>query len=221
LYLIGKDKAMPFEVYDFRTDIRNILVTPQIRSRFLRMEVGQVNASHTHDLGHEIFLILQGLAEFEIEGHKETLSPGQMCIALTDEAHIVRNVGDEPVIMYLSVTPHIQPTHTFWNDDGTKKPPRFTANAAYDLPTDRTTPTETLAETHLQAAETLAATTAATVQAQRAQMALFKQALADQDDEAALAARDAMWQALSPMFQQVYDLADAWNALTARTVDDR
>ena len=39
---------MGFPVYDYRTDIRNILVTPQIRSRFLRMELGQVNRGHTH-----------------------------------------------------------------------------------------------------------------------------------------------------------------------------
>ena len=53
---------MAFQVYDYREDIRNILVTPQIRSRFLKMDVGQVNRSHSHDLGHEIFLILQVVA---------------------------------------------------------------------------------------------------------------------------------------------------------------
>ena len=31
---------MGFPVYDFRKDIRNILVTPEIRARFLRMELG-------------------------------------------------------------------------------------------------------------------------------------------------------------------------------------
>ena len=38
---------MSFQVFDYRTDITNMLVTPQIRSRFLKMAVGQVNASHT------------------------------------------------------------------------------------------------------------------------------------------------------------------------------
>ena len=211
---------MSFEVYDYRTDIRNILVTPQIRSRFLRMEVGQVNQSHTHDLGHEIFLILQGLAEFDIEGHKEVLGPGQMCIALTDEAHIVRNVGDEPVIMYLSVTPHIQPTHTTWNDDGTKQPPAFRPNSVYDVPVDRTTPTGELADRHLQAAERLAETVAETTRVQREQMEAFKAALAGGDKAVARKARDAMWAALYTMYRQVYDLADAWNDFTARTAGD-
>ena len=53
-----------------------------------------LNAGHTHDLGHEIFLILQGRAEFEIDGQSAVLGPGQMCIALTDQYHTVRNVGD-------------------------------------------------------------------------------------------------------------------------------
>lgn len=210
---------MSFEVYDYRTDIRNILVTPQIRSRFLWMEVGQVNRSHTHDLGHEIFLILQGQAEFEIEGEKQVLGPGQMCIALTDEAHIVRNVGDEPVIMYLSVTPHIQPTHTMWTEEGTKEPPQFRPNTVYDVELDRTTSTEELADRHLQAAETFAETVEATTNVQREHVIAFKQALASGDKEAALKARDAMWAALYTMYKQVYELADAWNDFTSRTAD--
>lgn len=56
---------MALPVYDFRTDIRNIFVTPQIRSRFLRFEVGTVAQRHSHDLGHEIFLVLSGRAEFD------------------------------------------------------------------------------------------------------------------------------------------------------------
>ena len=66
---------MSLKVYDYRSDIVNMLVTPQIRCRFLKMAVGQFNAGHTHDLGHEIFLILQGRAEFEIDGQSAVLGP--------------------------------------------------------------------------------------------------------------------------------------------------
>ena len=75
---------MSFTVYNYRTDIRNVLVTPQIRSRFLRMEPGQVSQSHSHDLGDEIFLILQGRCELKIDGETQELGPGEMCIALAD-----------------------------------------------------------------------------------------------------------------------------------------
>ena len=54
------------------------VVTPQIRSRFLKMEPGQSAQRHSHDLGHEIFLILEGRVEFEIDGEIEALGPGQM-----------------------------------------------------------------------------------------------------------------------------------------------
>ena len=35
---------------------------------------------------------------FEIDGEVKVLGPGQACIALVDQTHTVRNVGDEPVI---------------------------------------------------------------------------------------------------------------------------
>lgn len=183
---------MSLKVYDFRTDIANVLVTPQIRCRFLKMEIGQFNTGHTHDLGHEIFLVLQGHAEFEVDGQRATLGPGQFCIALADQHHTVRNAGDEEVIMFLSVTPHVQPTHTFWNEDGTKMPPRFMPAGSYDEPADRATRTAELAGRH---------------------------AVAAGDERAAAAARERMWDALSDVFGRTMALGDAWNAFAARTAD--
>ncbi len=210
---------MPFQVLDFHKDIRNVLTTPEIRARFLQIDVGQTSQSHTHDLGHEIFLILQGRAQFTIEGHAEVLGPGQLCVALTDEAHEVRNVGDEPVIMYLSVTPHIQPTHTMWNEDGTKEPPRFVLNTSYDVEPDRTTPTDELLDQQLEAAEEWLAAVEANTRTQRNQIAAYKAARAAGDQETTLAARDAMWETLYPAFRRAFALADVWNSFTSRTVD--
>jgi quercetin dioxygenase-like cupin family protein len=216
---------MPFEVYDYRTDIRNILVTPEIRARFMRIEVGGISGGshpgrgHSHDLGHEDFLVLQGQAEFEIDGETRVLGPGQACIARADQTHTQRNVGDEPVIMYLSVTPHIQPTHTSWTEEGDKATRKFDPSTTYHLPPDRTTPTEELLECHVAAMEALARTTEITRGVQRAQAAAFRRALEAGDTSSALRARDAMWEALYPMFAQVYALAEAWNNLTYRTAD--
>ena len=72
---------MAFEVFDYRTDNRNILVTPEIRARLMRIEVGELSGGnrpgrgHSHDLGHEVFLILQGQAEFEIDGETRVVGP--------------------------------------------------------------------------------------------------------------------------------------------------
>lgn len=210
---------MPFKVLDFHKDIRNVLTTPEIRARFLQVDVGHTAQSHTHDLGHEIFLILQGQAEFTIEGHAEVLGPGQLCIALTDEMHQVRNVGDEPVIMYLSVTPHIQPTHTMWNEDGTKKPPRFALNTGYDVEPDRSTPTDEILDQQLAAAEEWMVAVETHTQTQREQIAAYKAARRAGDEEAAHAARNAMWESLYPAFRRAFALADVWNSFTSRTVD--
>ena len=91
----------------------------------------------------------------------------------------------------------------------------------YDQQPDRMTPTETLVDRHLAAVEALAETTVTTTTVQQEQVALFRQALAQGDKDAAYQARDAMWRALYTMYKAVYDLADAWNDFTARTADDK
>jgi len=211
---------MDLPVYDFHTDIKNLLVTPQIRSRFLKMAVGQFNAGHTHDLGHEIFLILQGKAEFVIEGRKAVLGPGQLCIARTDEYHTVENVGDDEVIMYLSVTPHIQPTHTNWHEDGTKMPPRFTLNSAYDLEPDRTTPTTELLDACLNKAETFTAAADSFAETMKSQAAHFNDALRTEDKEGMIQARNTMWAALSAVYSTLANFSEDWNEFGSRTVDE-
>ncbi|CAN5645907.1 hypothetical protein BH10CHL1_BH10CHL1_48240 [soil metagenome] len=215
---------MSLTVYDFRSDIRNLFVTPEIRSRFLRFEVGAVAQRHTHDLGHEIFLILAGRAEFEIDGEKAELGPGQLCIARANQHHQVRVLGDEPMTMYLSVTPHIQPTHTFWTNDGwgddtEKLPPRFIPNTAYDVPVDTTTPTEELLDRHVEAAKALAQNIQASALTQRSQARLYKKALAAGDKEAANQARDEMWDALSTVYQSMAEWGQIWNDFAARAAE--
>ena len=130
---------MGIAVYDYRNPehVKNLFVTSEMRSRILRLEPGlEFNERHSHDLGHEVFLILQGVAEFEINGEIARIEPGQLCFAAVDEPHAVRVVGDEPVIMYLSVTPHILPTHTMLTQNGERKPIHFAGPDAYDVALD-------------------------------------------------------------------------------------
>ena len=46
---------MPIRVYDYRTDLSNLVVEPQIRSRFRVVELGPVPQVHSHDVGGETF----------------------------------------------------------------------------------------------------------------------------------------------------------------------
>jgi quercetin dioxygenase-like cupin family protein len=211
---------MSFTVYDYRTDIRNVLVTSQIRSRFLRMESGQTAQLHSHDLGHEIFLILEGRAEFEIDGEAQELGPGQMCIALANQMHAIRVVGDEPMTMYLSVTPHIQPTHTTRTKDGGRLPHRFMPSSAYDVKIDTSTSIEELIERHVKAAQAVAQAAQANAKIQQDMAAKLKRAIAEGDSNAATNVRNAMWEALFTMFKSVYDLADVWNELAPRATGE-
>lgn len=79
----------------------------------------------------------------------------------------MRNVGDDEVIMYLSVTPHILPTHTFWTEDGEKMPPRFARSASFDQESDTTVAVGDRADEHLQSVEGFVAQVEETAETQR------------------------------------------------------
>jgi mannose-6-phosphate isomerase-like protein (cupin superfamily) len=209
---------MGFTVYDYREDIRNILATPQIRARFCLLEpgTGDLDQSHTHDLGHEIFIILSGRAEFKIDGEVKELGPGQMCYALAGEPHGVRVIGDEPVYMYLSVTPHIQPTHTFYSDEGERQPPLFRPSSDYDTRTDEDTPIDQLIDRHADATRRVAEEAQASVQVQERMAKALKEALAAGDGKAAADIRAVMSEAHLALFKATEKLAEEWNALAPR-----
>src|SRR5207237_4091912 len=117
--------AEGLEFFDYRTDLKNFLVTPEMRSRFMRLEPGRDYTGHTHDLGHEIFLVMEGTIDFDVAGRTARLGPGQACIALVDETHLLRVDGDQPATIYLSVTPHLAPTHTRWDEQSNQLPPKY------------------------------------------------------------------------------------------------
>lgn len=200
---------MGFPVYDFRNPdhITNMLVTPQIRSRFLRMEPGTEAQGHTHDLGQEIFLILSGRCAFTIDGETEELGPGQMCIALIDQMHSVRVIGDEPMIMYLSVTPHVQPTHTFWDAAGQKLPSRFSPNTNYDL--------EVRTDVTVAALLAQQAALAGQVAEAATEVARVNQAVHESGDFSP-EAREQMWEVLRRLHLRLAAMDDNWNELAPR-----
>ena len=210
---------MGFPVYDYRTDLRNVLVTPQIRSRFLRVEPGPMPTPHTHDLGHEIFLVLSGRAEFEIDGEKAEVGPGQMCVALIDQPHAVRALGDKPVTMYLSVTPHIQPTHTTWTEDGQRMPLRFAPSANYDVDYGAPRPLGALTGELAGAIEALA-DAAEAAGGQEEALGHLRKAIDDGDLATAAEIRTRVWEKLFQIFQQANAAADLWNELAPRADGD-
>src|SRR5438309_1143707 len=63
----GGSTLMTLEVWDTVRDVRNLFITPEIRARIMRFEPHQLSSGHTHDVGHEMFLVLEGQAEFAID----------------------------------------------------------------------------------------------------------------------------------------------------------
>ena len=209
---------MPYPVYDFRHDVKNLFITPTIRGRFMRMEPGEVHARHSHDLGDELFLILDGECDMEIAGERAVLGPGQACIAYANQLHQARNTSDKPMTMYLSVTPHIEPTHTHYDAaTGALLPPRYNPPTAFDKgDTLAAIPTGELAERHLHAVRALAEVASGAAERQAISIAALKRA-AEADDAAALkAAMDETWEQVRATFRALNTLAVAWNDLAPR-----
>src|SRR5215472_17400195 len=179
---------MPLTVWDARADIRNLCITPEIRSRIMRFDAGQVSAGHTHDLGHEMFVVLDGRAEFTIAGKSAILGPGQACVARAGEWHEIRVVGDKPMTLYLSVTPHVEPTHTQWDrEGGTKLPYRYGAatRAERKASNEPTEAVQTLLERHTRASQNLADAAKDNAEAQQQAASKLESALEDNDPAAA------------------------------------
>lgn len=208
---------MPLEVFDYRTDVKNVFITPEMRSRIMRMEPGTVSRGHTHDLGHEVFLVLEGQALFEIDGEKAIVGPGQLCFARADQWHEVTCLGDTPMTMYLSVTPHLEPTHTQWDHEGGSKRPFRYGNSTRTERLARTEPPEpeeTLLARHLAASHALADAATANAAAQESAATELRSALTAGDKIAAKAAIDAMWASIYTTYKHVSAMELAWNELS-------
>jgi quercetin dioxygenase-like cupin family protein len=202
---------MPYRVYDYRHDIRNLEITPEVRARFIRLAPHEVHGRHSHDLGHEVFLILEGQADIEIDGERAVLGPGQFCFVPAGQMHQVRNAGEAPLTMYLSVTPHVEPTHTMWSAEGQKLPPRYGGSTAAERAekAEPAPPVAELAARQAAALNQLLHTVQTAVDAHGRLLAQLEQS----PGPAAQAAVDALWADLLPLFRDVSALAAAWNDL--------
>jgi mannose-6-phosphate isomerase-like protein (cupin superfamily) len=108
-------------VFDSRTDLGNVVVTAEVRCRFLEERPGTARSVHAHDGAAEVFVVLQGRVEFEVEGEAVVAGPGQMVYIAPFTKHTLRAIG-EPARLFLCVAPHREPSHTFFDPDGTARP---------------------------------------------------------------------------------------------------
>ena len=218
---------MAFEIYDFRKDIRNILVTPEIRARIFHMKAGvKINLydkalSHSHDLGYEIFLILQGKVRGLIDGEEGILGPGQICVAAPHQTHAFEVLGDEDVIMYLSVTPHLQPTHTFYDTEGKRLPDNFMPNSAYDLNDKLDKPIQSLLDEQIEITNNLFDKIKNLNTNQEIIINHLKDQINFKDQETLSELRENLWSHLIVVFQETVKLADSWNNIAPNIIEEK
>lgn len=209
---------MALEVFDARTDVRNLFITPEIRSRIMRFQPGEVSQGHTHDLGHEMFVVLDGQAEFTIAGESAILGPGQICVARAGQWHEIRTLDDQPMTLYLSVTPHIEPTHTQWDrEGGSRLPYRYGGSTraervALGAPRESA---EVLLERHLQASVALARSAQENAEAQEAVAVSLRHALEVGDTAHTRTVLDEMGAAFRDFYNRLQEAERAWNDLAS------
>jgi len=188
---------MPPSVFDFRSDLANVAVSPQIRNRFRRVELGPVPEVHSHDLGGETFLVMEGTIEFTVAGETVVCTAGQGLYVPPRTTHAVRAIGSAPGVMYLSVSPHVEPTHTFYASDGSRLSPRYGVWQEAGGPPPSDAPRSDLLADYRIAAQRLAD-------------------LATANAANAAPTRDDILSTLMPLLQHVETLERAWNELALR-----
>lgn len=208
---------MAIRTYDFRTDLANLIVNPAIRGRFRQVAAGPAPRMHSHDIAGEVFIVLTGQCEFLIEDERVTLGPGQLVYVEPKLRHALHAVGDEPCTIYLSVSPHVEPTHTLYDADDQLLPPAYgTWRGAGGDDTPPDVPTATLAEAYVAATERLAGLARRNAEVAQQQ----QQAAASADQPTAKAATDALWLSLRDLLEQVTALEVAWNHLAPRAMPE-
>jgi quercetin dioxygenase-like cupin family protein len=209
---------VPLEHFDYRTDVRNVFISPEIRSRFQKIAPGTVTPSHTHDVGFELWLVMEGHVEFNIAGSVAVLGPGQGCIAKPDEPHFLRVVGDQPATVYLSVTPHIEPTHTWWDDHGKRAAPRWGGSTVNERAQrkDPGPPIEETASKQLAAARALADAAMESARKQEQALRDLTKAVSTQDAAATEASLEAIAEQITSTYKALQAMLDPWNELAPR-----
>jgi mannose-6-phosphate isomerase-like protein (cupin superfamily) len=120
---------MPPRTFDWRDDpTGTVIAIPEVRARFLQRKPDDpLGGFHSHEEsnGTETWVVLEGKVRFEFEDGEVIAEPGQSVVAHPHEKHRVSCASETPCVYFLTVTPHREPTHTYYDDQGKRLPPRM------------------------------------------------------------------------------------------------
>jgi quercetin dioxygenase-like cupin family protein len=89
-----------------------------VRGSVLTFAPGFAADKHFHEGADEIFWFFSGTCRVIAPNDDVTLPEGSIVYTPAGEWHIIANAGDTPLMMFLTVTPNIVPSHTFFASDG-------------------------------------------------------------------------------------------------------
>lgn len=92
-----------------------------VRGGMFYLAEGAIASYHSHDAAAEVFVFLKGDCEAKVDGLSERFSPGDVLHVPAEQKHELANVGDGRLEVWLTVTPNVTPSHTFYEEqaDGT------------------------------------------------------------------------------------------------------
>jgi len=94
-----------------------------VRGGMFYLDHGKVATYHSHDAAAEVFVFLKGECDAKVDGVTERFTAGEVLYVPAEEKHELANVGDGQLEVWLTVTPNVTPSHTFYEElpDGTFK----------------------------------------------------------------------------------------------------
>lgn len=95
-----------------------LVYTDYVRGGILHFGPHAEADRHFHQGADELFWFLSGTCRVTTPDAKVTLPAGTIIYTPAGESHIIANATDEPLLMFVTVTPNIVPSHTFFTADG-------------------------------------------------------------------------------------------------------
>ena len=92
-----------------------------VRGGMWFLDAGDTASYHSHDGAPEVFVFLRGTCDITIEGKTERVGAGDVVYVAPEMKHGLANPGADRLEAWLTVTPNVTPSHTFYDElpDGT------------------------------------------------------------------------------------------------------
>lgn len=95
-----------------------LVYTDHVRGGVLTFAPTFAADKHFHQDADEIFWFFEGTCRVTTPDGAELIPAGEIVYTEPGEWHIIENAGDTPLLMFLTVTPNIVPSHTFFDANG-------------------------------------------------------------------------------------------------------